>query len=197
MKPMSKISVSPKPYLSPMMVQMIGTYNEDGTPNLMNAAWGGQLDTDLLVLSLDKTHKTVANLLREKAFTLGLPSQKDMVDCDFVGVVSGNKDPKKIEKTNLRFVPAEKVHAPLVESFPVSFECEVFKVFDDEELGFYVVAKVLAIDIDEAYMKEKGKIDVEAMGLFFYSPMENTYREFGKVLGSAFQLGLAKAKEVR
>ena len=188
---MKKISLGPKPYLSPMMVQMISTYNEDGTPNLMNAAWGGLLDTDMLVLSLDKSHKTSANILREKAFALGLPSKKDLADCDYVGIVSGNKVPNKLENTSFHIVPSDKVHAPIIDEFPLTFLCTVFKVIDDEELGFYVVAKIVDVLLDEKAKTEKG-IDVDSLDLCFYSPMDNTYRAFGEKAGDAFRMGRRK-----
>ncbi len=132
-----KKSMEPKPILSPQPVEMLATYNEDGSVNLMNAARGGQLDTDLLVLSLDKSHRTGANILREKCFTLGLPKTKDIVDCDFVGIVSGNKDKGKFEKTDLHAYPSKVVHAPLIEEFPISFECEAFAKAVDEYIAWY------------------------------------------------------------
>lgn len=188
---MKKVSLGPKPYLSPMMVQMISTYNEDGSPNLMNAAWGGLLDTDMLVLSLDKTHKTSENILREKAFALGLPRKEDLADCDYVGIVSGNKVPNKLANTKFHVVPSDKVHAPIIEEFPITFLCEVFKVIDDPELGFYVIAKIKDVLLDEEAKTEKG-IDVDKLDLCFFSPMDNTYREFGKVAGDAFRIGKRK-----
>ena len=188
---MKKVSKKPEPILSPQTIQMIATYNEDGSVDLMNAAWGGQLDTDLLVLSLDKTHKTVANMLREKAFTIGLPSCKDLVDCDFVGIVSGNVDKDKFAKTNLHAVASETVHAPVIEEFPITFECELFRVFDDD-LGFTVIAKVKNILFNEDALDEKGRPDVDKMDLCFFSPLDHTYRRYGEVAEKAFSCGLAR-----
>lgn len=186
-----KKDIAPKAILSPMMVQMIATYNEDGSVDLMNAAWGGQLDADLLVLSLDKTHRTVTNMLRDKAFTLGLPSSKDIVDCDFVGMVSGNVDKDKFLKTDLHAEPSS-VKAPRIQEFPITFECEVYKVFDDPEIGFYVVAKVKNIHLDEEAALPPNKIDVDKLDLCFFSPLDNTYRHYGEVVAQAFRSGLAK-----
>lgn len=188
---MKHISLGPKPFLSPMMVQMIATYNEDGSVDLMNAAWGGLLDVDMLVLSLDKSHKTVSNILREKAFTLGLPKAKDIADCDYVGIVSGNKVPDKFLKTSFHAIPSEKVHAPIIEEFPLVFECEVFKVFDDPELGFYLVAKIKDVLLEEG-AKQGNKIDVDSLGLCFFSPMDNTYRAYGERIADAFKVGVRK-----
>ncbi len=189
-----KKTTPPKPILSPMMIQMIATYNEDGSVDLMNAAWGGQLDTDLLVLSLDKSHRTVANILREKCFTIGLPSCKDIVDCDYVGIVSGNAVPNKFEKTDLHAKPSPIMHAPVIDEFPITFECEVFKIFDDEEVGFYVVAKVKDILFNEDILLDKNRVDVDKADLAFFSPLDNSYRKFGPAIAKAFSCGLAKKK---
>ena len=186
-----KKELSARPILSPQMIQMIATYNDDGSVDLMNAAWGGQLDNDMLVLSLDKSHRTVTNILRDKDFTLGFPSCKDIVDCDYVGIVSGNKVKDKFLKTDLHAEKSNKVNAPVIREFPLTFECETFKIFDDE-LGFYLVAKVRGILVDEEYVLPEGKFDVDKMDLCFFSPMDNTYRRYGEVLANAFSCGLKK-----
>lgn len=189
---MKKIAAKPRPILTPQMVQMIATYNEDGSVDLMNAAWGGQLDFDLLVLSLDKTHKTVANLRKTNAFTLGFPNCKDLADCDYVGLVSGNDFPDKFQKTDLHASKSSSVNAPVIDEFPITFECEVFKTIDDEELGFYVLAKVVDILYNEDVLDEKGQPDVAKMDLCFFSPLDNTYRRYGEVAEKAFSCGLKK-----
>ena len=190
-----KKSLSPRPILSPQMIQMIATYNEDGSVDLMNAAWGGQMDTDAFLLSLDKSHKTVANILREKCFTLGLPSSKTLIDCDYVGIVSGNQVPDKFKRTKLSAEPSSIVHAPVIKEFPVTFECEVLRTIEDEELGFYVIGKVKNILIDEAALNEKNQIDVDKLDLCFFSPMDNTYRVFGEVKAKAFSCGLLRKND--
>ncbi len=189
-----KKEFSPKPVLTPQMIQMIGTYNEDGTPNLMNAAWGGQLTPHEFVLSLTKTHKTVKNIEREKCFTLGFPSCKDIVDCDYVGMVSGNKTPNKLENTRLHSVPSTLVHAPVFEEFPLTMECVVKRVIDDPELGFYVIGEVKRMLVDEEALNEKGVYDVEKMDLCFFSPLDNSYRAYGKEIARAFACGTERKK---
>lgn len=184
-----KTSLSPRPILSPQMVQMIATYNEDGSVDLMNAAWGGQLTGNMLLLSLDESHKTVANLRREKAFTLGLPSSKDIVDCDYVGIVSGNVDPKKFSKTKLHASLSTLIHAPVIAEFPLTFECVVHRFIEDEELGFYVIGEVKNILLSEEFLDEKKAFDVEKMGLCFFCPLDNSYRAYGPKIAQAFLAG--------
>ena len=186
-----KKTIKPSPIASPMMVQMVGTYNEDGTANLMNAAWGGQLDTDLIVLSLDKSHRTVGNILREKAFTIGFPSAKDIADCDFVGIVSGNQDKDKLAKTGLH-AKKSSVDAPYFEEFPLTYVCVNEKVIDDEEYGFYVIGRVKEILVEQEACLPKGAYDVEKMNLCLYTALDNTYRKVGEPIGKAFSIGLTK-----
>ena len=189
---MKKIIAKPQPILSPQTIQMIATYNEDGSVDLMNAAWGGQIDNDLLILSLDKSHRTVSNLLREKAFTIGLPAAKDIVDCDFVGIVSGNVDPAKFEKTDLHAEPSAKIHAPVIAEFPITFECTLEEVIENETMGFCVLARVEDILFNEDVLDEKGRPDIEKMNLCFFSPIDHSYRAYGDVIAKAFSCGLAK-----
>ena len=189
-----KTKLTPRPILSPQMIQMIATYNEDGSVDLMNAAWGGQLTENVFVLSLDETHKTVANIRREGAFTLGLPSRKDIVDCDYVGMVSGNVDPNKFAKTNLHASPSQILHAPVIEEFPLTFECKVLRLIEDEELGFYVLGEVQDILVSEEYVGASGAFDVEKMDLCFFSPLDHTYRAYGPIVAKAFSAGKERKK---
>ena len=186
-----KVAKSPSPIASPMMVQMIATYNEDGSVNLMNAAWGGQIDNDLIVLSLDRTHKTAANILARKAFTVGFPSAKDIVDCDYVGIVSGNKVPDKFAKTKLHAKASKAVDAPYIEEFPLTYECTLERVIDDE-YGFCVLGRVKDVLVEEAFDLGKGRYDVDAMGLVLFTALDNTYRTVGGVAGKAFSCGLER-----
>lgn len=184
-----KTKLKPRPILTPQMIQMIATYNEDGSVNLMNAAWGGQLTGNVFILSLDESHKSVANIRRELCFTLGLPSRKEIVDCDYVGLVSGNEDPNKFAKTKLHAIPSEVVHAPIIDEFPLTFECKVLRIIEDDELGFYVLGEVQDILVSAEYRGEDGGFDVDKMDLCFFSPLDNTYRAYGEVVAKAFSVG--------
>ena len=114
-----KIKLKAAPYLFPMPVQMIATYNEDGSTDIMNAAWGGILDNDLLVLSLDESHKTSANIKRNHAFTLSIATKKYAKECDYFGLVSGNVEPAKFSKAGFHSERSEIVNAPIVKEFPL------------------------------------------------------------------------------
>ena len=77
----------------PMPVFIIGTYNEDGTPNAMNAAWGGISEETEITVCIDSTHKTAENLMARKAFTVSMATASQVAACDYVGIVSGTKEP--------------------------------------------------------------------------------------------------------
>ena len=72
-----------------MPVLIVGTYDENGSPDAMNAAWGGIHDTNQIGVCIDPSHKTAKNLLAKKAFTVSIGDAAHVVECDFVGLVSG------------------------------------------------------------------------------------------------------------
>ena len=100
-----------------MPVLMIATYNDDGSIDVMNAAWGTMLERDHVILNLTESHKTVQNIKKRKAFTVSIADSKHVVQADYFGVVSGNNTPNKFENTELTAVKSEKVDAPIINSF--------------------------------------------------------------------------------
>ena len=88
-----------KPWTYPQPVFIIATYGEDGTPDAMNAAWGGISDDTQLSICLGANHKTTANILARKAFTVSMATADQLVPCDYVGIASANTVPDKLAKT--------------------------------------------------------------------------------------------------
>ena len=88
----------PKAWMLPQPVLIIGTYNADGTPNAMNAAWGGQWDYEEIIISLG-SHATADNLNRCGEFTVAFATKDTLVGADYVGLVSAKQHPDKIEQT--------------------------------------------------------------------------------------------------
>jgi flavin reductase (DIM6/NTAB) family NADH-FMN oxidoreductase RutF len=97
-----------------MPVFIIGTYNADRTPNAMNAAWGGISEETEISICVDDRHKTAENLLARKAFTVSMATAKMLTACDYVGIVSGNKEPDKFAKAGFHATNSEFVGFPLV-----------------------------------------------------------------------------------
>ena len=113
----------------PQPVLIIGTYNEDGTPNAMNAAWGGQWDSKEIIISMGK-HATTENLARCQDFTVAFATKNTMAAADFVGIVSAKNDPEKMKRTGWTAVKAENVNAPVFSDFPMTLECRILRKID-------------------------------------------------------------------
>ena len=178
----------PKSWMLPQPVLIIGTYNNDGTPNAMNAAWGGQWDAKEIIISMG-AHATTENLNRCGEFTVAFATKETMAASDFVGIVSAKNDPKKMEKTGWTAIKSDNVNAPVFTDFPMTMECRILRKIDESEEGYYIVAEIVNILVDEAYLAEDGKPDVEKMGLITYDPVHHGYINLGPRIGNAFSDG--------
>ena len=178
-------SFGQKPWVLPQPVLIIGTYNSDGTPNAMNAAWGGQWDAKEIVISMG-AHATTENLARCNDFTVAFATKDTMVASDFVGIVSAKNDPVKMQKTGWTAIKADNVNAPVFTNFPMTLECRILRKIDESEEGYYIVAEIINILVNEEYLAEDGKPDVEKMQLITYDPVHHGYISLGERVGNAF-----------
>ncbi len=183
-----KKNFKPKAWLLPQPVLIIGTYNEDGSPNAMNAAWAGEWDMNEIMISMG-SHATTANLNRCGDFTVAFATVDTMVASDYVGIVSGKTHPDKIEKTGWKSEKGETVNAPVFNCFPMTMECRIKEKLYESPTGFYIIAEILNIVCDEAYLAEDGKPDVEKMHLITFDPIHNGYVALGSRVGNAFHDG--------
>ncbi len=181
-------SFGQKAWLLPQPVLIIGTYNENGTTNAMNAAWGGQWDTDKIMISMG-THATTKNLDRCGDFTVAFATKETMISADYVGIVSAKNDPDKMQRTGWTAVKSEEVNAPIFTDFPMTLECRIKEKIDESETGYYIIAEVLNIVCKEDYLAEDGKPDIEKMHLITFDPMHNGYIQLGNRVGNAFSDG--------
>lgn len=176
-----------KPYTYPQPVFMIATYGEDGTPDLMNAAWGGISEDKEISLCLSAGHKTTKNLINRKAFTISMAEAPYMAACDYVGIVSGNKESHKLEKAGFHAVKSEFVDAPLIEELSVAVECRLVS-YDEETCR--LVGEIVNVSVDERVLDENGNVDVAKVQPITFDPFNNTYVKLGEVVGNAFHDGL-------
>ena len=181
-------SFGQKPWVLPQPVLIIGTYNSDGTPNAMNAAWGGQWDSKEIMISMG-SHATTENLARCNEFTVAFATKNTMVASDFVGIVSAKNDPQKMEKTGWIAVKSENVNAPVFTDFPMTLECRILRKIDETEDGYNIIAEIINILVDENYLAQDGKPDVEKMQLITYEPVHHCYQVIGERVGNAFADG--------
>ena len=178
----------PSAWILPQPVLMIGTYDADGTPNAMNAAWAGQWDMTQIMISMG-SHATTENLNRCPDFTVAFATAETVVAADYVGIVSGKKHHDKIAKTGWKSVKADNVNAPVFDVFPMSLECRIKEKLYESETGYYIIADILNIVCDEKYLAPDGKPDVEKMHLITFDPVHNGYIALGSRVGNAFHDG--------
>lgn len=180
----------PKAWMLPQPVLIIGTYDEDGTPNAMNAAWGGQWDYHEIMISMG-SHATTQNLNRCGEFTVAFATADQHVAADFVGLVSGKTMHDKIARTGWNVEKAENVNAPVFTDFPMTLECRVKEKLNESKTGFYLIAEIVNIVCDEKFLAEDGEPDVEKMNLITFDPVHNGYIALGRRVGAAFKDGAA------
>jgi flavin reductase (DIM6/NTAB) family NADH-FMN oxidoreductase RutF len=180
-----------KPMMYPLPVLIIATYDENGKADAMNAAWGGICDINQIALNLS-AHKTTENIKAKGAFTVSMADAAHVVACDYVGIVSANNEPNKMEKAGFHTTRSEFVDAPVIDELPMTLECKVVEI---QNMGgdMSVVGEIVNVSADERILGEDGKIDPDKLEPISYDPVHNTYRKLGEMVGYAFRDG-AKLK---
>ena len=177
-----------KPMCYPMPVYIIATYGADGTPDAMNAAWGGISEEQEISICISEDHKTTENILARKAFTVSMATARYMKECDYVGIVSGNKVPDKFRKAGFHATKSEFVDAPLIDELPMALECELIS-YDPETCR--LVGRIVNVSADESVLSDNGKVDVSKLQPITYDPVNHHYLALGEKVGQAFHDGLA------
>ena len=180
---MSRINFGAKPMMYPMPVLIVATYDENGVPDAMNAAWGIITDMNEISISMSE-HKTTENVVKTKAFTVSMATEDTVVPCDYVGVESAKKVPDKFAKAGFHATKSTFVDAPLIDELPMALECKL-KSFDNGIL----VGEIVNVNADESVLTD-GKIDPAKLKPITYDPVNNTYIGLGNVVGAAFKDGL-------
>lgn len=180
---MKRINFGPKPFIYPMPVLIVGTYDENGVPNAMNAAWGAITDMNEITISMSP-HKTTENFMKTGAFTVSFATEETVVACDYVGVETASKVPEKFAKAGFHATKSEHVNAPLIEELPMALECKV-KSYEDEIL----IGEIVNVCADESVLTD-GKVDPKKLKPIVYDPVNHTYMGLGEVVGKAFGDGL-------
>lgn len=176
----------------PMPVLMIATYNEDGSVNVMNAAWGTMVERDIVALNLSEGHKTVQNIKARGAFTVSIADAAHVVEADYFGVESGNRVSDKLARSGLTAGRAETVDAPVINEFPLCLECE-FIEYQGGEYGCGVIGRVVNVTADERVMAD-GKVDISRVDAIAFDPYTHGYYLVAERVGEAFKDGLKLKK---
>ena len=166
----------PQTWMFPMPVLIIGTYNEEGKPNAMNAAWGGIYDYNQIMICLS-SHQTTDNIRKSKAFTISFATADTVTASDYVGIVSQKDEPNKI------------VNAPIFINYPLTLECELVEIFNEGEDGGNFVGKIVNVSADENILTN-GKVDYKKLKPLAFDPTTAKYIALGDEVAQAFKEGI-------
>ena len=175
-----------KGFITPHPVLIIGTYDENGTANAMNAAWGGQIGGNQISISLSP-HKTTENLNLNREFTVAFATADQIEACDYVGIASGNKVQDKLAKCGWTVTKSDKVNAPVIDQLPVTIECRVIEL-QEEFNETRVVAEIVGMKADEEVLTD-GKVDLGKVRPVVFDTVALCYREVGASVGGAWNAG--------
>ena len=182
-----KKNLGAKTLIAPLPVFIIGTYDESGVPNAMNAAWGTQCDYDKVFILLGE-HKTTDNLKKTKAFTLSYATPETVYISDYFGIESGRKI-DKIKHAGVSVRKADFVNAPVIEAYPFTLECELVEM-QEVDGDFRVVGKIVNAIAEDSILDEKGNVDLGKLRPIAYDSSAKVYRVLGEKVGNAFKDGL-------
>ena len=162
--------------------------------NVMNVAWGQICDDDKIILFIGEGKRTWLNIKASKAFTVALADRAHMDVADFFGIASGNRINDKFERTGYHAVKSDKVHAPIIEEFPVVMECELLEFLHSDYVDG-IVGKIVNVKAEEAVLGENGKVDPAKLNALMFDQFQNGYYVTGEQVGKAWNAGAALMKK--
>ena len=175
-----------KSWLYPMPVLIVTAYDEQGMPNVMNAAWGGMFTDETIGICLSAGHKTTKNILATHAFTVSMATVDQVTACDYVGIVSGNKVPDKFARAGFHATTSAHVNAPLIDELPIALEC---KLIDYDPESCILRGEIINVCVDERVLDAQGKVDPAKAQPIIFDPFNHTYLKVGEKAGNAFSDG--------
>ncbi len=167
---------------TPQPCVMIATWDKDHNPDVMMAAWAGQLDYKQIVISLSK-HKTTDNLELTGAFTVSFADERTVAESDYFGLVSGNKVPDKVARAGFTTTPSPNVDAPIINEYPLTLECRVISFKDGMLIG-----EIVNQSADESILTD-GKVDLAKLKPIVFDAAGMCYRAVGDSVGQAWGSG--------
>ena len=184
---MARKSFGAKPFSYPQPVWIIATYDEDGNPYAMNAAWGGISEMTEVSVCLSASHKTCKNFEATGAFTVSMADAAHVAGCDYVGIVSGNNVADKFARAGFTATKSEHVNAPIINELAVCLEC---RVIEYNKENCILRGEIVNVSVDEAAMTD-GKVDVAKVAPICFDPFNNAYHVVGERVGGAWSAGKA------
>jgi flavin reductase (DIM6/NTAB) family NADH-FMN oxidoreductase RutF len=184
-----KKSIGAKTVIYPSPILVVGSYDKNGRPNVMTAAWGGICCSQppCLAVSLREATYTYGNVMHHQAFTVSIPTESYVKEVDYFGLVSG-KDEDKFTVSGLTPMKSELVNAPYIEEFPFVLECKVIHTY---KIGLHTqfIGEILDIKVEEARLDEKGQSSIERVKPILWAADSRGYYGIGNLLGKAFSVG--------
>lgn len=175
-----------RPWTYPQPVFILAAYGPDGTPNAMNAAWGGISEEKELSVCISAGHKTTANILARGAFTVSMADAAHAAQCDYLGLVSGHQAPDKLERAGFHTQRAEFVDAPVLQELPMTVECRLVS-YDPESCR--LVGEIVNVSAQDCILDGDGNIDPDKLRPIVFDPIHKAYRVLGEKVGDAFRDG--------
>lgn len=178
------------PAVYPMPVLMVAAYDKEEKVNVMNVAWGQICDEDKIILFIGEGKRTWLNIKESGAFTVSIADRAHMDVADFFGIASGNKINDKFERTGYHAEKSERVHAPVIEEFPLAMECELLDILDTEYVSG-IVGRIVNVRAEESVLDEKGKVDPARLDALIFDQFQSGYYVTGERVGRAWNAGAA------
>jgi len=184
-----KQSLGPRTLVMPAPVWVVGTYDADGKPNVMTAAWAGICCSKppAVYVALREATYTYHAIHARKAFTVNVPSVDQAVLADFIGIATGRKT-DKFTAAGLTPVKSESVDAPLVDEFALNLECSLIHRL---EVGLHTlfVGEIVDVQCEEDCLNEEGRPSIEKLRPLIFGVTKAEYYAVGDLVGSAFDIG--------
>lgn len=177
-----------QPAIFPMPVLMVAAYDEKGTVQVMNAAWGMICGMDKIALFIDENHATTKAIRQTKAFTVSIADRDHMDVADYYGIATGNKMPDKFEKSGYHAEKSRHVNAPVITEFPVALECVLTEIVETENLHA-VVGTIVNVSADEKVLSENGKVDPVKLNALIFDQFQSGYYVATEKVGQAWNAG--------
>lgn len=190
---MKRVNIGAKPYIMPMPVLMISSYDENNITTAMLAVWGGITNEKEITITVAKERNTLKGILSNQAFVVSMGDVEHTVECDYLGITHGSKVDDKFEKSGFHSTKSEFVDAPLIDELPFAVECRV-KSYDPET--WRLVGEIVNVSLDERILGENGKVSFDKFHPLAFDWMNKIYLSLGEKVGNAYKDGLEIRKRI-
>lgn len=184
---MPRKNIGAKPYVMPIPVLMISSYDDNEKPCAMLAVWGGISNEKEISITVASQRHTLKGILARGAFVVSMADVENETACDYLGITTGNKVEDKFEKSGLHTTRSEFVDAPIIDELPFAVECRV-KSYDEE--NWWLVGEIVNVSLDERILGEDGKVSFDKFHPLAFDWMNKIYLSLGEKVGNAYRDGL-------